>query len=90
MQTKHTRSTYIIICRYTYSDPTGFKLNFNYNAGTKVTPGYNYNQPLQGAAQNQQQPAYDDGQYREEPQDDGYRGLPGRTRPAYTTRNDLY
>lgn len=32
--------------RYTYTDPTGLKVNFNYNAGTKRVPGYNYDEPI--------------------------------------------
>lgn len=72
----------IVHGRYTYTDPTGFKLNFNYNAGTKVTPGYNYDQ----AAPAQQSGAYDG--YQNQQQASG--GAPGRTRPQYNTRNDLY
>ncbi|KAF5305463.1 hypothetical protein FQA39_LY01554 [Lamprigera yunnana] len=30
--------------RFTYTDPTGLKVNFNYNAGSRTAPGYNYEQ----------------------------------------------
>ncbi|KAB0800675.1 hypothetical protein PPYR_06414 [Photinus pyralis] len=30
--------------RFTYTDPTGLKVNYNYNAGTKTAPGLNYEQ----------------------------------------------
>ncbi|XP_065157477.1 activating signal cointegrator 1 complex subunit 2 homolog [Atheta coriaria] len=32
-----------VVGRFTYTDPTGLKVNFNYNAGSGVTPKYNYN-----------------------------------------------
>ncbi|KAJ8939168.1 hypothetical protein NQ314_011221, partial [Rhamnusium bicolor] len=28
---------------FSYTDPTGLKVNYNYNAGSRFTPGYNYN-----------------------------------------------
>lgn len=68
----------IIHGRYTYTDPTGFKLNFNYNAGTKVTPGYNYDQAANAPnyrAGNEE--GYDVEQQR-------------RTRPTYERRNEIY
>lgn len=71
----------IIHGRYTYTDPTGFKLNFNYNAGTKVTPGYNYNQPANAAPDYN---SYDNGAY--EPQQQQQQ----RARPTYDRRNDIY
>ncbi|XP_018320125.1 uncharacterized protein LOC108733446 [Agrilus planipennis] len=45
--------------RFTYTDPTGLKVNFNYNAGSRATPGYNYNDVQQ---QQQQQSAIRDRQ----------------------------
>lgn len=36
----------IVSGRYSYTDPTGLKVNFNYNAGTRKAPGYNYNEPI--------------------------------------------
>lgn len=66
----------IIHGRYTYTDPTGFKLNFNYNAGTKVTPGYNYNQAAPNYSEDNE--AYDLQQQR-------------RTGPTtYDRRNEIY
>ncbi|KAI4458034.1 insect cuticle protein [Holotrichia oblita] len=66
--------------RFTYTDPTGLKVNFNYNAGSKTAPGYNYNEPLSSYEQNnypqkssnernrppqaQYEDQYDDGSYR--------------------------
>jgi hypothetical protein len=32
----------VIHGRFSYTDPTGLKVNYNYNAGSRVTPGYNY------------------------------------------------
>lgn len=32
----------IVHGRFTYTDPTGLKVNYNYNAGSRVTPKYNY------------------------------------------------
>lgn len=49
---------------FSYTDPTGLKVNYNYNAGSKFTPGYNYE-----AGPNI---PYDDGQYREEYQREDY------------------
>lgn len=82
--------TPLITSRYTYTDSTGFKLNFNYNAGTKVTPGYDYNQPASVPAYNRQQspapaPARDSG--RQEYYDAGQQR---RTRPPSSGRNDIY
>ncbi|XP_022906531.2 uncharacterized protein [Onthophagus taurus] len=63
--------------RFTYTDPTGLKVNYNYNAGSRVTPKYNYNEPLTSYEQNrynnnnnkvqtQNDVGYeDDGSYRE-------------------------
>lgn len=83
----------IVHGRYTYTDSTGFKLNFNYNAGTKVTPGYNYDQQSAAPAS---APAYDQyqQQYDQPAPQTPYRGYsngqPGRTRPVSGTRNDIY
>lgn len=38
-------SSGIVHGRFTYTDPTGLKVNFNYNAGSRVSPGYDYNAP---------------------------------------------
>lgn len=79
----------IVHGRYTYSDSSGFKLNFNYNAGTKVTPGYNYDQQPAAPAP---APTYD--QYDQPAPAAPYRGYSngqaGRTRPISGTRNDIY
>ncbi|RZB39843.1 Chitin bind 4 domain containing protein [Asbolus verrucosus] len=32
----------VIHGRFSYTDPTGLKVNYNYNAGSRVAPGYNY------------------------------------------------
>lgn len=70
----------IIHGRYTYTDPTGFKLNFNYNAGTKVTPGYNYDQPAAAA------PNY----YNDNEAYDRQQQQQRNRRPQYDRRNDIY
>lgn len=70
----------IIHGRYTYTDPTGFKLNFNYNAGTKVTPGYNYDQTANV-------PNYNNDNRNEQ---EAYYEQPRRTRPTYERRNEIY
>ncbi|EEZ98596.1 regulator of nonsense transcripts 1 [Tribolium castaneum] len=36
----------VIHGRFSYTDPTGLKVNYNYNAGSRVAPGYTYdNEP---------------------------------------------
>ncbi|XP_044258771.1 glutenin, low molecular weight subunit-like [Tribolium madens] len=32
----------VIHGRFSYTDPTGLKVNYNYNAGSRVAPGYTY------------------------------------------------
>lgn len=41
--------------RFTYTDPTGLKVNYNYNAGSRTAPGYNYEQK-QPQQENRPQP----------------------------------
>ena len=41
--------------RFTYTDPTGLKVNYNYNAGTGVTPKYKYDEPISAYDQRQNQ-----------------------------------
>ncbi|KAJ8912797.1 hypothetical protein NQ315_002555 [Exocentrus adspersus] len=69
---------------FSYTDPTGLRVNYNYNAGNRFTPGLNYHKgrlpaaaPGAGRAAasslkaRYQDPDYeDDGQYREQPEDD--------------------
>lgn len=76
----------IIHGRYTYTDPTGFKLNFNYNAGTKVTPGYNYDQSANVGNYNSGRNEEETGYYDVEPQQQQR----VRSRPTYERRNDIY
>lgn len=66
---------------FSYTDPTGLKVNYNYNAGSRVAPGYNY-EPIQAA------PKYSNYQstlsrYTEpEPYyDDNYQELPREPQP---------
>ena len=70
----------VIHGRFSYTDPTGLKVNYNYNAGSRVAPGYSeppssgqYQQPK--AQQQQPKPQYQQPQprreeYREPPQYD--------------------
>lgn len=68
--------------RFTYTDPTGLKVNYNYNAGSKTAPGYKYNEPVSAYEQrndrqnsfdsnrreSRYESEYDDGSYREQPE----------------------
>lgn len=60
---------------FSYTDPTGLKVNYNYNAGSRFTPGLNYHKGHASAAAparsggadprpSYQEEDYDDGQYR--------------------------
>ncbi|GJQ81569.1 hypothetical protein Trydic_g9946 [Trypoxylus dichotomus] len=86
--------------RFTYTDPTGLKVNFNYNAGSKTVPSYNYNEPLSAYEQKssnarnrqpqtlQYEDQYDDGSYREQPEQ--YEFVPQRrSRPPTLRDNDV-
>ncbi|KAF2887580.1 hypothetical protein ILUMI_18593 [Ignelater luminosus] len=66
----------VIHGRYTYTDPTGLKVNFNYNAGTRTAPGYNYNQ--QPEPSRPSQPAYEEPQPAPQP-----RPRPRPSQPVY-------
>lgn len=74
----------VIQGRFTYTDPTGLKVNFNYNAGSRFTPGYTYNS---GGANGQPDEPEDDGQYHEDPSI-YYKGTPSQ--PNYAVPQSKY
>ncbi|XP_017767936.1 PREDICTED: putative uncharacterized protein DDB_G0294196 [Nicrophorus vespilloides] len=80
----------IVHGRFTYTDPTGLKVNYNYNAGSSVTPKYNYNAPIQQQQQQQQQPQqyqqnqdYDQDQDYQQPEQPIYQQPQQQRAPVY-------
>ncbi|XP_018567240.1 uncharacterized protein LOC108907891 [Anoplophora glabripennis] len=87
---------------FSYTDPTGLRVNYNYNAGSRFTPGLNYHKPAAAPARagvpapkaRYQEPDYeDDGQYREQPEEQYVEPAPQyrpRGRTTYREPVDVY